>query len=524
MTKTVLKMTKLIFNPMMRKGLSLIYSTRQPVPAYRDHLRQTAGVTKLEIICLDNPDGKSLAVVYNEALQRATYDTIVFLHDDLKMNTPNWGRKIIRHFEDTDFAILGLAGTTDLSEDGCWWSQRERMVGQVTHQQDGRQWLSKYSNDFGKSIIETVLVDGLFVAVDRNRLMTHWDERIPGFHFYDLAFCVANRIKGARIGVVFDVSVTHLSIGQTNDSWESNRAQFVSLYGECLPMRYQPAIAYDAKPIKLRDKKLPKVSVIIPTKENLELLSGCVESFLSRSQYPNYEIILADTGSSPETCVALAGRVAQWNKKMPVRLLTYDYYNFSTINNQVVREELDEDTELVLFCNNDIALINDVLSHMVKTYLDHAAHVGTVGARLHFSDASVQHSGIIGSIYQSEHLFQLGHHGFRSYHTYHPDIRCGVLGNTAALMLIQRSLFERIGGFDETFQEAFEDVILNFECIRLGKQNIFCGTAVAYHYESQTRGQNEAKAARERNDYVNRVLPYVMKHYDTLKTKLLFYP
>jgi cellulose synthase/poly-beta-1,6-N-acetylglucosamine synthase-like glycosyltransferase len=99
-----------------------------------------------------------------------------------------------------------------------------------------------------------------------------------------------------KIGVTFDIKVTHKSIGMTNQSWESNRIKFVEKYKESLPLEINGKLFYSDTIVKV--KKEPKLAIIIPTKSKLHLLFDCIDSILTVSNYKNYNIYIADTGSS----------------------------------------------------------------------------------------------------------------------------------------------------------------------------------------------------------------------------------
>ena len=76
----------------------------------------------------------------------------------------------MKHFEKSDFGIIGMAGTTQMPSSGMWWENRKKMVGIVNHESDGKKWESKYSPSLGNQIDEVVLVDGLFIGLNKNRL------------------------------------------------------------------------------------------------------------------------------------------------------------------------------------------------------------------------------------------------------------------------------------------------------------------------------------------------------------------
>jgi GT2 family glycosyltransferase len=151
---------------------------------------------------------------------------------------------------------------------------------------------------------------------------------------------------------------------------------------------------------------------------------------------------------------------------------------------------------------------------MVDFYLKNKM-VGTIGARLHFGNNTIQHSGI-NLFLGSDRRVHVSHHGLRSYYRYHKGNK-EVFGNTAAFMMIKKQIFKNIGGFNESYKECFEDVHLNVECLNLNLKNYLLSDVVCYHYESQTRNKNEDKRKNETEDYINRRIPFIMKNKKTYK-------
>ena len=492
--------------------ISIVYSTRQHNPEFQKHLKETLGVKDFEILEFINNGEKSLTEVYNEGLEKSKFDVIVFTHDDIIFKKDDsWGKKIIKHFQNTDYGILGKAGTTDIPEIGRWWEDNTKMVGIVSHTSNGNTWENKYSSSFGKEIIETVMLDGLFFSVNKQRIKNKFDENIKGFHFYDIDFTFNNHLNGVKVGVMFDFKITHKSIGMTNDQWEQNRLQFVEKYKDNLPYKIKPSIKVERKEIKL--KETPKLAIIIPTKGNVNLLKQCINSIHDNDTYKNFKIYVADTGSSEEE----KNEIKSFISNTPhVILIEYDFYNFAVINNDVVDNYIDKDTEILLFCNNDIKLLNNAITRMVEVYNKNERNVGTIGCRLHFGDDTIQHSGIMMWVsvpnQQSKINIHISHYGFRSYHKYYSGVHEDILGNTGAFMMINKDLFKSIGGFNTNYKECFEDVELNMKCILVNKRNYFVGDAVCYHYESQTRNKSEDKLKNEIQDYNTRLIPFIVNN------------
>lgn len=498
-------------------GLTVFFSSHLSVKDnedFKQHIKKTCGVNDVEIICFENKNKYSLTQAYNIGLNNSKNDIVVFVHNDIIFETPSWGKKILNHFKSNNHGILGVAGTTDLVN-GQWWASRERMIGIVNHLHEGKKFESKYSNSFGDKIIDVAVIDGLFIAVDKTKLKSTFDERFDGFHFYDIPFCVANKSLGVDIGVIFDVRLTHKSVGQTNQKWEENKLKFEDLYKELLPIQLKvEEIELLDKPIQIKTKNgLPKVTVIIPTKDNLNILLNCLDSFKQKVNYDNYNIVVADTGSSSENIEQIEEYLS---KTTNIRLVKFNYYNFAKINNEVVKKYIDNNTKLVLFCNNDVQLLNDAVTRCVDIYLKNPRICGTIGIRLHFADNSIQHSGILGYM-DREGRFGLSHVGLRSYYNYINDIRIGTFGNTGAFLMMEKALFDKIGGFNENYIECLEDVELNCRCLVEGRQNIFVGNAVAYHFESLTRNLDVDKNKRMSEDFNKNLAPFLNQNIDKIR-------
>ena len=494
--------------------LTVVFSTRKIEDSYIEHIKETCGIKEIEILSYDNPNGTSLTEIYNKALIDSKNDIIVFCHDDIIFNTKKWGKRIIKHFEGSDYGILGMAGTRKLPETGRWWDdinqQGSNMVGIVNHSNEGKTWESQYSKSFINDIIPVVMVDGLFFGVDRTKIKKNFNEEVKGFHFYDVDFSFRNHLEEVKVGVITNIRITHKSIGETNEEWEKNRIKFVERYSSNLPSEVPVEVFYPKKDTYI--KKQPKLSIIIPTKDNIDILFNCLNSIVKKTKYSNYEIIVADTGSEDENMKQIE-EFCEDNEK--IKLVKFDYYNFAQINNEVVYDHISEDSELLLFCNNDIELINDAISRMVSTWIKNRKKVGTVGARLHFEDNTVQHGGMLLWLKkewlsdQGLSRIEITHYNLRQAYRHSFEGVAPVVGNTGAFLLVQKELFLKVGGFNPTYTECFEDAELNFAILLEGKVNLFVSDAVAYHYESKTRDKDEDKLHRLQEDYRERLFPFI---------------
>ena len=227
------------------------FSTRKIDDTFVEMLKKTSGLSKIEIIPFENNGEFSLTEVYNKILKQSSNDIVVLCHDDIYFDSKNWGSKILNYFKrNSDYGILGLAGTTNMPKSGRWWEDFSKMKGIVNHEHEGKKWESKYSASKGNQLDNVVLVDGLFIVVNKKNIKKPFNEEIGGFHFYDVDFSFRNFIEGVKIGVMYDVRVTHKSIGQTNEQWEKNREIFAEKYKDILPVKVKRNLTLES-PIKV---------------------------------------------------------------------------------------------------------------------------------------------------------------------------------------------------------------------------------------------------------------------------------
>ena len=227
--------------------ITIGYSTREIDDDFIELLKKSVGLPGVKIIPVKNNGEYSLTEVYNKILSESQTDIVVLCHDDIYFDTKNWGQKIINHFKrNNEYGILGLAGSTYLPESSKWWEDTSKMKGIVNHEHEGKKWESKYSQNKGNQIEDVVLVDGLFIVVNKKNIKTNFNGDIDGFHFYDVDFCVNNFINDVKIGVIYDVRVTHKSIGQTNEQWELNRIKFADKNKDILPLKIKRNLTIDS--------------------------------------------------------------------------------------------------------------------------------------------------------------------------------------------------------------------------------------------------------------------------------------
>jgi len=218
--------------------ITIGYSTRNSNPEFQEYLKKSSGHPKVQIIEKVNNGEKNLSQVYNEIISESNFDIIVLCHDDIYFDTNNWVSKLVKQFDkNPDYGIFGMAGTTEMPTSGMWWEDRSKMYGIVNHESEGKKWESKYSNSLGNDIKEVVVVDGVFISINKQKIKSNFDETVSGFHMYDVNFCFKNFLENVKIGVLTNIRLTHKSIGMTNEKWEENRNLFVEKYSDFLPKK-----------------------------------------------------------------------------------------------------------------------------------------------------------------------------------------------------------------------------------------------------------------------------------------------
>ncbi|MGJ7488832.1 glycosyltransferase family 2 protein [Variovorax sp. ZT4R33] len=237
----------------------------------------------------------------------------------------------------------------------------------------------------------------------------------------------------------------------------------------------------------------PLVSLIIPTRNAMQLVRQCVDSIEARTTYPNYEVILVDNGSDDPESLAYFETLKQ---RPNFRVIRDDSeFNYSKLNNLAVAEARGEVVGLI---NNDIEVISpDWLSEMVGIACQPG--VGAVGARLWYPDHTLQHGGVV-----------LGIGGVAGHaHKRLPIDRGGYFERaaliqsfsvvTAACLIVQKRHYFAVSGLNETeLKVAFNDVDF---CLRLreaGLRNVWTPYAELFHHESATRGEDTDPEKQQR--------------------------
>lgn len=239
----------------------------------------------------------------------------------------------------------------------------------------------------------------------------------------------------------------------------------------------------------------PMVSIIIPNKDHTDDLELCLFSMSRKSTYRNYEVLIVENNSEKE-------ETFEYYKKLPerypkVRVLTWEKeFNYSAINNFAAEEAQGE---YLLFLNNDVEILTpDWIEEMLQNCQQE--NVAAVGAKLYYPDDTIQHAGVvlgIGGI--AGHIMCRASREDPGYFGRMISVQ-EISAVTAACMMVKKSEFDSVKGFDETFQVAFNDIDLCMKFRAAGKKIVFTPYAELYHYESKSRGLEDTPEKQFRFD------------------------
>ena len=240
-------------------------------------------------------------------------------------------------------------------------------------------------------------------------------------------------------------------------------------------------LLYEIKPEA--DGELPLVSIVIPSKDNVEVLERCLVSIKRHAGYERYEILVVDNGSSG----AARTKLMNLAERLQFRYFYQPMeFNFSVMVNYGVSQAHGS---YVLLLNDDCEVLQDdwLVRMLGQAQLP---HVGAVGAKLLYPDSDlIQHTGVTNLAVGPAHKLQQKSDRY-SYYYGRNRMNYDYIGVTAACLLVSKAIYNQVGCFDEKIKVAFNDVDFCFALIKAGLYNVMRCDVVLYHYESLSRGND----------------------------------
>ncbi len=252
----------------------------------------------------------------------------------------------------------------------------------------------------------------------------------------------------------------------------------------------------------------PKVSIIIPSKDNPKILKMCLASIFKYTEYKKYEVIIVDNGSNDANKKEIEEAVALYSGQGEDKI-KYVYqpmeFNFSRMCNIGADAATGE---FLLFLNDDIEVSESVdTSPYFKVYVNRwlsillgqaqLAHTGAVSCKLYYPNGNtIQHAGVVNLPIGPAHCLYGGSDSFNYYYGRNL-LEYDFSSVTGACLMLDRKKFDEAGGFDEGFPVAYNDVSLCFRLVELGYYNVVRNDVVLIHHESVSRGLDRASAEKE---------------------------
>ena len=407
----------------------------------------------------------------NEALSLAEGDFVGFLdHDD----------------ELAPFALFEVVRVlNDDSSIDFIYSDEDRI------DVEGKRSLPFFKPDWSPDLLLSVNYICHFAVLRHTLLKELGGFRVgyEGAQDYDL-FLRAGR-KTSRIAHVAKI-IYHWREHEKSTLMDDSRKDVADLSGKAVLNDYCQSNGIDAVVVsgfaktnylvRYTIKGCPFISIIIPFRDKVELLKKCVDSILEKTTYKEYELLLVSNRSVEEETFHYIDSVSE-NKK--IKILYFDEeFNFSKLNNYAVRESRGEH---LLFLNNDTEVIT---GDWMSCLLEHSQgeEIGAVGCKLLYPDRRIQHAGVvIGMTGFAGHVFAGLPEHYYNYFGFTDFVR-NVMAVTGACMMVKRGLFEKAGGFQESFTICGSDVDFCLRIHEMGYRNIYIPHAVLYHHESASRG------------------------------------
>lgn len=409
--------------------------------------------------------GKGISAATNHALDLARGEYVCFLdHDDL-------------------FHPVALQSIRDKLREGydVVYSDEDKL-----EETSGALIEPFFKPDWSPEYFRGVMYVGHLLCVRRELAKrTRFDSAFDGVQ--DFEFMLRLSEAGPRIGhipeILYHWRKTPGSIAERTDAKPQigllqERAVNAHLERMKLPARAeQGKLPHRLNLTPAKRESYPRVSIIIPTRDAPDVFGRCLKSIFEKTSHPNFEVIVMDNETSDLAALELM-------KKYPVRRIAFPGpFNFSRANNEGAAAATGE---LLVFLNNDTEIINgDWLQHLV--YYGEQPEIGAAGALLAYEDQTVQHAGVaLGMRGTADHIMRRFP---RDVDGYAGSLVCAreVSAVTGACLMIRKTLFEEIGGFNPHFFTAYQDVDL---CLRLrarGLRVIYTPQAVLLHHESISR-------------------------------------
>ena len=432
---------------------------------------------------ITNSQNMGIAVATNQAFSLASGEWTTFLdHDDLLR--PHSLASCVQAMNHTPSAKL-IYSDEDKIDD------------------EGRRFDPYFKCDFSDELILAMNYFNHLTVIKTKEIKKagEWNSELDGAQDYDMELRVLKNIERESIihipKILYHWRASQNSEAHRRNIKENARAASRKAVQAYLKSKNMSAIVETCphsgyNRVRFEPLGTPKVTMIIPTRNQRVLLETCVSSIFEKTNYTNFEIIIVDNGSDETSTLTY---LAEISKNPKVRILEYDKpFNFSAINNFAVEQA---GGDIICLLNNDIEILSEDWLIEMLSWIQ-IEGIGCVGAKLLYSNKTVQHGGVV-----------LGISGIAGHsHKYFPESELGYYGRlavvqnfsavTAACMMFKKADFFSVGGFNaENLVVSYNDVDLCLKFSAHGLRTVWTPYSVLTHYESMSRGKYISDSKRE---------------------------
>lgn len=425
----------------------------------------------------EHEPGLSLAAACNRALARATGEHVICLHPG----------DLLAAFA---LSAIGKA-VVDNPSVGLIYADEDQLDAQ------GRRVAPHFKPDWNEFLLRSHHYIGQLRACRRQLVLDVGGlcETFAEAPDYDLTLRCVERLQASQV-VHVPLVLGHVQQRPDAGSAAMQAHDLQALRAHLARRGVLGEVVWDGQGRRVRyalPNPLPKVSLVILTRDRPQLLDSCVRSVLDKTVYANIEVLIVDNGTVDAKALRL---LDQFAKDERVRILRDPSpFNFSALNNRAVAQATGE---FLCLLNNDIEVLStDWLQEMVSVAAQPG--VGAVGTRLWFPDGRIQHAGVILGIGGAAgHPFRLQKRQDTHYMG-RPQLMQELSAVTAACLVTPKALFEQVGGMDEeAFQVAFNDVDYCLKVRREGLRVVYTPYAELVHHESVSRGYEDTDEKKRR--------------------------
>ncbi|HEX7817099.1 glycosyltransferase [Dyella sp.] len=402
-----------------------------------------------------------------------------------------------------EHALLILADHVQAQPDLACWYVDEDAQGRDGYEQP------LFKPDINLDLLRSYPYIGRTLAVRRELFVAlgGWNDAYGPLAHVDFAFRVIEQIGLPAVAhipeVIYHAGTAHAQwMSQPEVAEQSPRVVQAHLARLGVAHEMQSAGLPGVNRIRYIHEHKPLVSIIVPTRDQLPMLNGLIDSLIDRTRYPRYELLIVDNDSrDPAACAYLDGIEKLGSQQ--VRVLRYPHpFNYSAINNFATAQARGE---YLILLNNDTAILQ---GDWIEALLHHAQRpeVGIVGAKLHYPDGRIQHGGVVlGLRGPADHPF-IGAEPDAPGYMQRLQVDQNYTAVTAACLMIRRSVYEEVGGLDEeVFKVSYNDVDLCLKVRAAGYLSVWTPYARLMHEGSVSQNKvdttaQEAKLTRFRGE------------------------